>query len=124
MGKEASMMRFVAFLTTIVAVAAVVPAGAQTATPTPHAYKNTALQHKVKPMTFVNPGSTKQKPGTLSGRDCISGAGANAGQQTVDPVTGKPKAGTIVSIPLGGGSSSVQSSTTKAQQAQACGHTR
>jgi len=118
------MIRLAALFTALIAVATAVPAGAQTATPSPHAYKNSALQHKVKPMTFTNPGSATYKPGTLSGRDCSSGRGANAGQQTVDPVTGKPRAATIVSIPLGSGSGSVASSTTKAQQAQACAHTR
>jgi len=118
------MMRLAVLFTALVAVATAVPAGAQAPTPSPHGYTNTALQHKAKPMTFSNPGNPKYNPGTRSGRDCISGRGANAGQQTINPITGQPKAATIVSIPLGQGGGSVASSTTKAQQAQACGHVR
>lgn len=114
------MMRLAVLFTALVAVATAVPAGAQAPSPTPH----NALVHKAKPLTFSNPGNSKYNPGTRSGRDCISGRGANAGQQTVDPVTGKPRAATIVSIPLGNGGGSVASATTKAQQAQACGHAR
>jgi hypothetical protein len=116
------MMRLAVVVIALVAVATAVPAGAQAPTPSPRAYKNSALQHKAKPMTFSNPGNPKYNPGTRSGRDCISGRGANAGQQTINPVTGQPKAATIVSIPLGQGGGSVASSTSKAQQAQACGH--
>jgi hypothetical protein len=117
------MMRLAMLLTALIAVATAVPAGAQTPPP-PAEHHHTAMKHKAKPLTFSNPGNPKYNPGTRSGRDCISGRGANAGQQTVDPVTGKPRAATIVSIPLGNGGGSVASATTKAQQAQACGHTR
>ena len=117
------MMRLAVLLTALVAVATAGPAGAQTQPP-PAEHHHTALVHKAKPLTFSNPGNSKYNPGTRSGRDCISGRGANAGQQTVDPVTGKPRAATIVSIPLGNGGGSVASATTKAQQAQACGHAR
>lgn len=114
------MMRLALLITALVAVAAAVPAGAQTPAPKPHG----ALVHKAKPLTFSNPRNPKYNPGIRTGRDCISGRGANAGQQTVDPVTGKPRAATIVSIPIGNGGGNVASATTKAQQAQACGHTR
>jgi hypothetical protein len=124
MGKDTSMMRLAVLVSALVAVATAVPAGAQAATPSPHVYKHSALKHKAKPTTFSNPGNPKYNPGKQSGRDCISGRGANAGQQTIDPVTGKPRAATIVSIPLGNGAGSVASATTKAQQAQACGHAR
>jgi hypothetical protein len=126
MGKDTSMMRLAVVLSALVAVATAVPAGAQapSPTPSPHVYKKSALQHKAKPMTFSNPGNPKYNPGTQSGRDCISGRGANAGQQTINPITGQPKPATIVSIPLGNDAGSVASSTTKAQQAQACGHAR
>jgi len=79
------MMRLAVLFTALVAVATAVPAGAQAPTPSPHGYTNTALQHKAKPMTFSNPGNPKYNPGTRSGRDCISGRGANAGQQTINP---------------------------------------
>jgi hypothetical protein len=114
------MMRLALLLGALVALATALPAGAQT--PTPKPYKHTALTHKAKPTTFSNPGDPKYNPGTLSGQDCVSGRGANAAQQTVNPITGKPQAATFISIPLGPGGGSVASSTTKAQQAQACGH--
>jgi hypothetical protein len=118
------MMRLAVLLMALVAVATAVPAGAQAPTPSPREYKKSALQHKAKPMTFSNPGNPKYNPGTRSGRDCISGRGANEGQQSINPITGQPKAATIVSIPLGNGGGSVASATTRAQQAQACGHAR
>jgi hypothetical protein len=118
------MMRLAVVFTALVAVATAVPAGAQAPTPSPHVYKKSALEHKAKPTTFSNPGNPKYNPGTQSGRDCISGRGANAGQQTINPITGQQKGATIVSIPLGNGAGSVASSTTRAQQAQACGHAR
>jgi hypothetical protein len=120
------MMRLAVVFTALLAVATAVPAGAQapSATPSPHVYKKSALQHKVKPTTFSNPGNPNYNPGTQSGRDCISGRGANAGQQTINHITGQPKSETIVSIPLGNGAGSVASSTTRAQQAQACAHAR
>jgi hypothetical protein len=115
------MMRVAVLFIALVTVAGALPAGAQT--PTPHPYHNNAMSHKAHPMTFSNPANPKYNPGTLNGTRCISGRGANAAQQTIDPVTGKPRAATIVSIPLGSGGGSVASSTTKAQQAQACAHT-
>jgi hypothetical protein len=118
------MMRLALLVGALVALATAVPAGAQTATPTPKPYKHTALTHKAKPTTFSNPGNPKYNPGTLTGQDCTGGRGANAAQQNVNPITGKPQAATFISIPLGPGGGSVAESTTKAQQAQACTHPR
>jgi hypothetical protein len=118
------MMRLAVLFTALIAVATAVPAGAQVPSPTPRAYHHTALQHKAQPLTFSNPANPKYNPGALSGQRCISGRGANAGQQTVDPVTGKPRAATIVSIPLSKGGGSIASSTTRSQLAEACGHPR
>jgi hypothetical protein len=113
------MMRFALLCAALLAVATAVPAGAQTPPPLHH---HTALQHKATPMTFTNPANPKGNPGTRSGADCMSGRGANAGQETIDPVTGKPRAATFVSIPLTSGGGSVASATARKQQAAACGH--
>jgi hypothetical protein len=115
------MMRLAVLFAALVALATAVPAGAQTPPPEHH---HTALEHKATPMTFTNPANPKNNPGTRSGRDCISGRGANAAQQTVDPVTGKPRAATFLSVPLTKGGGSVASATSRSQQAAACAHTR
>ncbi len=75
-------------------------------------------------MTFANPANPKNNPGVMSGQGCMSGRGANAAAQTVNPVTGKPDAATFVSIPVTPGGGSVASATARTQQAQACAHTR
>jgi hypothetical protein len=58
----------------------------------------------------------------MSGQGCISGPTAVRAQNSINPITGRPQAATIVSIPIGKGSGDVASSTTRAQQAEACAH--
>jgi hypothetical protein len=116
------MNRLAVLFIALAAVASAVPAAAQT--PPPRTYTKNAMSHKAKPMMFSNPANPKYNPGTQNGTRCISGRGANAAAQTIDPVTGKPRAATFVSIPLGSGGGSVASNTAKAQQAQACSHPR
>lgn len=103
----------VAFAALIVLAAG--PALAQS--PVPH---NGATPHPKKTpfMTFTHPSAGKTA-GPVSGSECVSGRGANAAQNTVNPITGQ-KTTTIVAIPVGGGN--VQSATTHAQQASACAH--
>jgi hypothetical protein len=116
------MKRLAVLFIALVAVASTAAAGAQT--PPPHPHLKNAISHKAKPMTFSNPANPRYNPGAQNGTRCISGRGANAAAQTIDPVTGKPRAATFVSIPLGSGGGSVASNTAKAQQATACGHPR
>jgi hypothetical protein len=61
---------------------------------------------------------------SMSGQGCISGPTAVRAQNSLNPITGKPQAATIVSIPLGKGSGDIASATTRSQQAQACAHSR
>jgi hypothetical protein len=99
-----------------------VPAGAQS--PKPHATPTSAAMSKKIPVTNLsNPGNRSNNAGTMSGQGCISGPTANRAQTTVNPINGHAQAATIVSVPLGKGSGSVASATTRQQQAQACAHT-
>ncbi|HEY5349398.1 MAG TPA: hypothetical protein VIJ64_06690 [Candidatus Lustribacter sp.] len=129
------MMRLAALLTVLAAVATAAPAAAAhtpsphpTGTHRPHAtgtHKPHAMgTHKPHVSSLENPANHKTNPHTMSGRDCISGPNANRAQQAVNPITGKPQAAPFVSIPLTKGGGSVASATTRAQQAQACAHTR
>jgi hypothetical protein len=100
-------------------------AGAQvTPPPLPHASAkpshHASPRPKVTPlMTFSFSGGGKQGTSTMSGAGCGNAKTAAAAQQSVNPVTGV-KSSTLVAVPIGGGNA--VSSTTKAQQAEACAH--
>jgi hypothetical protein len=94
-----------------------VPAFAQTASPGP--YKHNAMMHPARPMSFTNPAAHGNAAGTMTGHGCIAGA---AGQNGVNPITGKAQAAPGVEIPLSKNAGTVASATTHAQQTQACAH--
>jgi hypothetical protein len=112
-------MRLAVLLTVLATVATAAPTAAAQA-PAPHPTGT----HKPHVSSLSNPANHKTNPHTMSGRDCISGPNANRAQLTVNPITGKPQAAPLVSIPLTKGGGSVASATTRAQQAHACAHTR
>jgi hypothetical protein len=74
------------------------------------------------PTSLSNPGTRKTAPG-MNGQGCIA-SHVNASQTAVNPITGKPQAAPIVSIPITAHGGSVASATTRAQQAHACAHAR
>lgn len=115
-------MQFTHILTAVVVLASTLPVAAQT--PRPHASSSVTGAHRVPTTTFQNPRGRKTNPGTMNGAGCNSGPTAVRAQNSVNPITGKAQAKTIVSIPLGKGAGSVASSTTRHQQAVACAHTR
>jgi hypothetical protein len=94
-------------------------ASAQAASPLPSGL----LEHRVKGGTFTNPGAGHASPRPMSGQGCIA-SHINASQTNVNPITGKPQAAPIVSIPLTPNSGSIASATTRAQQSHACAHAR
>ena len=78
------------------------------------------LEHKV-PLSSTYPGTHHRHPSSIGGAGCIA-AHPNADQAAINPITGKPQAAPIVSIPLSGGN--VADATTRAQQAHGCAHAR
>ncbi len=115
------MMRF-GWLFVVFTLATAVPAGAQS--PAAHATPTSAAMSKKIPVSNLsNPSVHSNNAGTMSGQGCMSGPTANRAQTTVNPINGHAQAATIVAIPIGKGSGSMQSATTHAQQAQACAHT-
>jgi len=93
------------------------PVSAHVASPPP-LHKHDAIYHKAQPMKVTTPtGGTS----TASGQSCI-GHNANASQTAMNPITGQPQAAPIVEVPVTPGGGSIPSSTTRAQQAQACAH--
>jgi hypothetical protein len=107
-------MRFV--VTALILAAALAPALAQAA---PSPAPSGIMEQKV-PLTFKNPGAPKGQS-SMSGQGCIA-SHANASLTEINPVTGKPQAAPIVSIPLTGGN--VATATNRAQQHHACAHAR
>lgn len=114
-------MRFALVLAVLVAAATAGPAAA--ATPPPHASAVMGV-HKLPVKGFLNSPKGKGNTHSMSGQGCISGPMAVRAQKTLNPITGKPQAATIVAVPLGKGSGDVASATTRAQQAEACAHAR
>jgi len=112
-------MRLFSVLLAAIAFATAVPALAQAPTPRPTGAMGVKTMHV---SNLVNPGSTKNKPATMSGQGCTSARGANAAAQSINPITGQAQAAPLVSVPIGGGSSTVASATTHAQQMHACAH--
>ena len=105
--------------------AGAVPAFAQQPSPVPthHHHGATPAPRKTPFMTFSDPGASARGPGSMAGTGCQSGRNIANAQHSVNPVTGV-KSSTIVSVPLTNGSGSIASSTTKAQQSEACAHGR
>jgi hypothetical protein len=105
------MKRFAAFVAILISIA--VPARAvfaQTATPA-------AFKAAVK---LRNPAKSHgYGPHSMTGQGCIAKA---ANTDTINPITGKAQATTIVSVPVSNGSGNVASATTHRQQSAACGH--
>ncbi len=116
------MKRCALALSILVAAATAVPAGAQTARPTPSLPASYAKVHHVS--TLTNPGAQRNKVLPMNGAGCTSGVMANKAQLAVNPINGQAQAAPIVSIPLTKGAGSVADATTRAQQAHACAHTR
>ncbi len=114
-------MRFALILTALVAAATALPVAAQT--PSPHV-SGVFGPSRVPPKNLLNSPNTKANTHSMSGQGCISGPTSMRAQNSLNPITGKQQAATIVSIPIGRGSGDVASSTTRAQQAQACAHSR
>ena len=113
-------MRFLAAALILTMMLAPAIARAQAASPLPSGL----LEHRVKAgSTFTYPPSGHASPRPMSGQGCMA-AHINAAQTNVNPITGKPQAAPIVSIPLGSNSGSVASATSRAQQSQACAHAR
>jgi len=123
------MMRSV--LIAVMLVAAAGPAAAQTpssttlpvlpmpkVTPTPHV-RVTPRPSAVS--TFTNPGSKHAHVLTPAGGSSCN-RNATAAQQRVNPITGQPQAGTLVSVPIGNNAGTVASATNHQQQIDACAH--
>jgi hypothetical protein len=121
MGERNTIMRFSLILTALVAVAATLPATAQTPAPR---VSNALGMHRVPVKNLLNAPNGTSNTHSMSGQGCISGPTAVRAQNSLNPITGKPQAATIVSIPLGKGSGDIASATTRSQQAQACAHSR
>jgi hypothetical protein len=119
------MTRFVLALALLTGIAAAGPAAAQTPRPKPHVTPTTgATSRKIHVTNLTNPGNARNKVGTMSGAGCTSGVTANRSQLAVNPINGQAQAAPIVAVPVGKGAGSVANATTRAQQAQACAHTR
>ena len=114
------MMRLAVLLTILAAVATAVPAVAAAA-PSPRPTGAMGMR-KTPPSAFLNSANRKHKPASMSGRGCTSGTLSMRAHLAVNPITGKPQAAPIVSVPLSKGGGSVAAATTRAQQAHACAH--
>jgi hypothetical protein len=112
-------MRFALILAVLVAGAAALPAAAQTPSPRPSGVMGA---QKVPVKSLLNSPNNRSNTHSMSGQGCISGPTAVRGQNSINPITGQPQAATIISIPITKGGGSVASSTTRAQQAEACAH--
>jgi hypothetical protein len=110
-------MRSVAAALLLTAV--LVPAVAHAA-PSPAPTASGVMERKV-PLSTTYPGTHHRHPSSIGGAGCIA-AHPNADQTAINPITGKPQAADIVSIPVTGGN--VADSTARAQQAHACAHPR
>ena len=114
-------MRFALILTALLAAATALPATAQTSAP----HVSTVMgPRKVPVKNLLNSPNGKSNTHSMSGQGCMSGPTAVRAQNAINPITGKPQAATIVSIPLGKGSGDIASATTRAQQAEACARSR
>ena len=110
-----------------ISLAATAPAGAQTSLPvlpmpSPHAShtpRAVPSAHPMPIMTFTNP-APKHGLSSASAQSCSRNA--TAAQQRVNPITGQPQAGTLVSIPITKGAGSLPSATNHQQQIEACAH--
>jgi hypothetical protein len=97
-------------LAVAVALALAGPAAAQT--PKPHA------------TGFFTGPSGRATPHPLHGRACNGPIMAQRAQTAVNPINGQAQAAPIVSIPLTKNGGGTANATSRAQQAQACAHTR
>jgi hypothetical protein len=70
-------------------------------------------------MTFSNP-AAKHNLSSANGSSCVRNG--VAAQRHINPITGQPQAGTLVSIPLGRNSGTMASATNHQQQIEACAH--
>jgi len=104
-----------ALLLTVLIAAQAAPEQHSTPRPAP-------MSTKLNVQHFTNPGEAKTHP--MSGQGCVSNPGALRAAHAVNPINGQAQAKTIVSVPITKGGGSVAASTTRAQQAEACAHTR
>jgi hypothetical protein len=112
MGNKGDIMtQFALLLSVLGALALVAPAAAQT--PQPHPSGG-----------LINNPNARGTPHPLHGRACNSAIMANRAQTAVNPINGQSQAKPFISIPLNKNGGSVANATTRAQQAQACAHTR
>ena len=105
-------------LTVLVALTLVAPAAAQT--PKPHS-ANLVSPHGA---SLLNNPNARVTPHSIHGRACNGPIMAHRAQTAVNPINGQSQAAPIISIPLGKNGGSVANATSRAQQAQACAHTR
>ncbi len=101
---------------TLPATLPVMPMPAPTRSPRPH-----ASARPMPIMTFTNP-AAKHGVSSANGGSCIR-RNAVAAQQRINPITGQPQAGTLVSVPITSGSGSIARATNHQQQIDACAHT-
>jgi hypothetical protein len=129
MQAEARVMR--SLLIAVLLIASTVPVAAQTpssttlpvlpmprVSATPHVHltpRPTAVS------TFTNPGSKHAHVLTPAGGSSCT-RNAIAAQQRVNPITGQPQAGTLVSVPIGNNAGTLASATNHQQQIDACAH--
>jgi hypothetical protein len=112
------MKPFAMLLAVLAAAAFAAPASAQA--PQPRA------SNLVRPRgaSLLNNPNARFTPHPLHGRACNGPIMAQRAQAAVNPINGQAQAAPIISIPLNKNSVGVANSTSRAQQAQACAHTR